>query len=148
MPSARLVGSAHLDGYGLRFNKVGWRDGSAKCNIVPKEHRVYLAIYEIREAERAILDELEGVGSGYDSTEIEIGRFGACSTYVAEQGAIDEDLHPMDWYKEMVLLGCVSNGFPEVYVRTIEAISTTADSNEERAREQWKIVEELRRSVR
>ena len=146
MPSAKLLGCTHLDGYELRFNKVGWRDGSAKCNIVPNEQRIYLAIYEILEVERAILDELEGVGSGYDSTELEIDGFGACSTYVAEQGAIDEVLRPMDWYKEMVLLGCVVNEFPAFYVRSIEAVSTTEDSNENRAREQWKIVEELRRS--
>ncbi len=146
MPSAKLLGRTHLDGYELRFNKVGWRDSSAKCNIVPNEQRIYLAIYEILEAERAILDRLEGVGSGYDRAELEIGEFGTCSTYVAEQGAVDEVLQPMDWYKEMVLLGCVVNEFPAFYVRSIEAVSTTEDSNENRAREQWKIVEELRRA--
>jgi hypothetical protein len=144
VPSAKLLGATHLDGYEIRFNKVGWRDGSGKCNITPNENRIYLAIFEILEAERAILDRFEGLGSGYDSAELRIDGFGACSTYVAAQGAIDEFRLPMDWYKEMVLLGCVANEFPQIYVQTIEAVSTRQDSNEKRAREQWKVVKELR----
>jgi hypothetical protein len=105
---------------------------------------IHLAIFEILEAERAVLDKLEGVGSGYNSAEIQVDGFGACSIYMADQGAIDESVLPMDWYKEMVLLGCVANEFPEGYVRAIEAVSTVEDSNQSRARQQWKIVEELR----
>jgi len=144
VPSARLLGATHLDGYELRFHKIGWRDGTGKCNIVPNERKVYLAIFEILEAERTVLDKLEGVGSGYDSAEVQIEGFGACSIYVADQGAIDEFARPMDWYKEMVLLGCVANEFPDFYTRDIEAISAIEDSNENRAREQWRIVTELR----
>ena len=144
VPSARLLGSTHLDGYELRFNKVGWKDGSAKCNIVPSDERIYLAVFEILEAERVVLDRFEGLGSGYESVRIEIAGFGTCSTYIADQGAVDEGLLPMDWYREMVLLGCLANDFPRFYLRSIETVSITEDSNEKRAREQWKIVEELR----
>ncbi len=147
VPSAQLLGATHLDGYELRFHKVGWRDGSGKCNIVPNEKKVYLAIFEILEVERTTLDELEGVGSGYSTAEIQIDGFGACSIYVADQGAIDEFVRPMDWYKEMVLLGCAANEFPEFYMRAIETISATEDSNEDRAREQWRIVKELRNAL-
>ena len=88
--SAKRLGSTHLDGYALRFNKVSWKDGSAKCNIVPSDERIYLAVFEILETERVILDSFEGLGSGYRNVEMEIAGFGACSTYVADQGAIDE----------------------------------------------------------
>jgi hypothetical protein len=144
VPSAKLLGATHLVGYELRFHKIGWRDGSGKCNVVPNEKMIHLAIFEILEAERAVVEKLEGVGSGYNSAEIQVDGFGACSIYMADQGAIDESVLPMDWYKEMVLLGCVANEFPEGYVRAIEAVSTAEDSNQSRARQQWKIVEELR----
>ena len=147
VPSARLLGATYLDGYELRFNKTSWKDGSGKCNIVPSESRVYLAIFEILEAERTILDTLEGLGSGYNREKLQIDGFGACSTYVADQGAIDELLFPMDWYKEMVRLGCVVNEFPDFYRRTVEAVAATEDSDEKRARAQWKIVEELRDAI-
>lgn len=147
VPSARFLGATYLDGFELTFNKVGWKDGSGKCNIVTSENRVYLAVFEILEAERVILDELEGVGSGYTSTEISLDGFGACWTYVADRSAIDESVLPMDWYKEMVRLGCLANEFPEHYLQAVEAVSAVEDSNERRAREQWKIVRELRDAI-
>lgn len=145
--SARLLGAAHLDGYELKFHKVGWRDGSGKCNIVPSENRVHLAVFEILEAERSILDQLEGVGWGYNTVEIEIEKFGVCSTYIADPGSIDETVLPIDWYKEMVRLGCVAHGFPRPYARAVETVSAIEDADERRAREQWRIVEELRDAI-
>ncbi len=112
-----------------------------------REQGVYLAIFEILEAERTILDRLEGLGSGYNSTDLDVDGFGTCASYVADRGAIDEFLPPLDWYKEMVFLGGVANQFPEFYIRDIEAVATTVDSNKKRAREQWKIVEELRLTI-
>ena len=147
VPSARFLGAAHLDGYELKFHKIGWRDGSGKCNIVRSESRVHLAVFEILEAERTILDRLEGVGSGYDSVEIQVDKFGACSTYIADQCAIDETVLPMDWYKEMVRLGCIAHEFPKLYAQAVETVSTIEDPDENRAREQWRLVEELRDAI-
>ena len=144
VPSATLLGTTQLDGYRLRFDKIGWKDGSGKCHIVAGRGRVCLAVFEVSEAERARLDAEEGVGLGYNSAEIVIPEFGACSTYIAAQSAVDELVKPMDWYKEMVRLGCIAHGFPDFYVRAVEAVSVIEDSNASRAREQWKIVEELR----
>ena len=144
VPSATLLGTTQLDGYRLRFDKIGWKDGSGKCRIVAGGGCVYLAIFEIPDAERAGLDAEEGVGLGYRSAELEVPDFGLCSTYVADRDAVDERVRPMDWYKEMVLLGCIAHEFPVFYVRAIEAVSAIEDSNAGRAREQWKLVEELR----
>ena len=147
VPSAQLLGTTHLDSFELTFNKVSWKDGSGKCNIVPSDKRVYLAIFEILETERAILDGLEGVGYGYTSTEISLDGFGACWTYVADSGAIDARVLPTDWYKEIVRLGCLANEFPEFYLQAVEAVSAVEDTNASRAREQWKIVQELRDAI-
>ena len=144
MASAKRLGKSCLEGYELRFNKISTKDGSGKCNIVPGGSGVYLAVFEILESERSILDRWEGLGEGYNCLEVDVGTFGFCSTYIADSGAIDESRQPMDWYKEMVLLGCVANEFPDSYVQTIEIIPATEDSDAERAHRQWKIVEDLR----
>ena len=77
----------------------------------------------------------------------ETDAFGRCSSYIANPSAIDESKQPLDWYKEMVLLGCLENGFSSIYVQWVESISATIDTNFERAAQQWKIVEELRNAT-
>jgi gamma-glutamylcyclotransferase len=144
VPSARLLGTCLLPGYVLKFDKVGWKDGSGKCNVVPGAQGVYLAIFQIRECERSKLDRCEGLGQGYDSVRFEAEGFGECSSYIADSSAVDQSLRPMDWYKEMVLLGSRANKFPSHYVQAIESVSVIRDPDEKRARQQWKIVEELR----
>ena len=144
MPSARLLGTCLLSGYELKFDKVGMKDGSAKCNVVSGEQGVYLAIFQIQECERSKLDRYEGLGQGYNSIEFETDGFGQCSSYIADSSAVDQSLMPMDWYKEMVLLGSLANKFPGQYVQAIESVSAIRDPDEGRARQQWRIVEELR----
>ena len=119
-------------------------DGSGKCNINFGGSGVHLAIFEIAASEKDALDRCEGLGKGYDELAIQDPSFGSCLTYVANPGAIDETLQPIDWYREMVLLGCKWNGFPDEYSQTIESIQAIEDSVEQRSHEQWKIVEELR----
>jgi hypothetical protein len=133
-----------LTGYKLKFHKTGRIDGSGKCNVVPGEQGVYLAIFQIQECERTKLDRCEGLGQGYNAVEFEVERFGQCSSYVADSSAVDQSLRPIDWYREMVFLGCLANKFPDHYVKAIESVSVIRDPDEERARRQWKIVEELR----
>ena len=111
---------------------------------MPGENGVYLAVFEILESERSILDTCEGLGSGYNAIELELAGFGRCSSYVADTNSVDECLRPMDWYKEMVLLGCAAHRFAELYIRTIETISTIEDQDGDRAREQWQLIEKLR----
>jgi len=142
--SAELLGTRVLTGHELRFNKAGFNDSSGKCNVNTGSNAVHLAIYRIKESERATLDRVEGLGKGYDSLTIRLEGFGGCSIYVADAIAINDGLQPMDWYKEMVLLGCRLHGFPNDYVRAIENIEPITDPDENRAHEQWQIVEELR----
>lgn len=143
-PSAVLIGTSLLRGYELRFNKRSWLDGSAKCSITSGECGVHLAIFEIPDSERAFLDRCEGVGCGYDRCELDLDGFGACSSYVAAPVAEENTLRPTDWYKEMVVLGCRYNRFPEEYIASIERIPAIPDLDAERAAREWRLVEQLR----
>ena len=53
----------------------------------------------------------------------------------------------MDWYKEMVLLGCVLNRFPQEYVNVVASVGSIKDPKRSRARANWKIVDELRNAI-
>ena len=145
VPSARLLGSSPLPGFQLRFNKKSDVDDSGKCGINETDSIVYVAIYEIARAEQADLDRFEGLGTGYERVTVFIEGYGHCSTYVADPAAIDETLLPMDWYKEMVLLGCLWNGFPDDYIEHIESTHSIQDPDQHRARENWQIVSALRK---
>lgn len=142
--SAKLLGTGFLPGYQLKFHKRSSIDGSGKCNILEGGPGVYVAIYEITEAERAILDECEGVGVGYDRHEIHLGEPGVCSTYVALSSAIDESLTPIHWYKEYVLRGACYHRFPSEYIASIERQGAIADPDRDRAALEWKLIRELK----
>ena len=115
--------------------------------MVPGKNGIYLAIFEVQESERSILDRVEGLNYGYNATNFETEAFGRCSSYIADASVIDEFKRPVDWYKEMVLLGCIVNDFPSEYVQQVESVSTAVDADNERAAKQWKIVEELRNAT-
>lgn len=144
VPSARQLGTGFLPGYGLRFNKRSWKDGSGKCNVVAGGSGVHLAIFSIAESERSILDGFEGLGAGYEHFTIEAEGFGTCSSYIAAPDAVDDSLRPFDWYRDMVLLGCAFNRFPASYARTIERVAAVQDPDARRARGEWLTVSALR----
>jgi gamma-glutamylcyclotransferase len=144
VPSASLIGSSSIPGYQLKFHKKSDVDGTGKCNINAGRGVVYLAIFEMAEAEKIALDKIEGLGKGYGQAILQLAGFGDCLTYVADPTVLDEALYPMDWYKEMVLLGCQRNRFPDDYVSYIHQIEPIQDPNPNRARENWRIVDALR----
>ncbi|MBT8097654.1 MAG: gamma-glutamylcyclotransferase [Woeseia sp.] len=105
---------------------------------------IYLAVYEILEIERKQLDLCEGVGDGYDYREIELEDFGTCSTYIASPSSIDDSLNPLDWYREYVIRGARYNDFPPEYIAALASIHAVADSDNDRACREWKLVDTLR----
>lgn len=143
-PSARLVGTASVDGLELRFNKRGWADGSGKCNINSGSGSIFVAVFDIRVGERALLDRYEGLGNGYDSTELVVPGLGTCSTYVAQPDAIDEALRPLEWYKQLVLLGCRFHRLPDFYVSAIENTFAVIDDNSARDQAHRQIIADIR----
>lgn len=145
--SARLLGTDIVDSWELRFNKKSDIDGSAKCNIANGRNGVRVAVYEIDLSEKTKLDRIEGLGYGYQETTICVPRYGDCWIYLAEDHAIDESLQPVDWYKEMVILGCRYHEFPADYLSQIEEIQAYLDNDEDRNREEWNLVELLRNNT-
>ena len=144
VPSASLIGTCVLSGYDLKFHKISTKDGSGKCSVAAGQQGVYLAIFEIDDAERSDLDRVEGLHYGYNQISFDTTEFGRCDSYIADSGSINDSLQPYDWYKEMVLIGCRANRFPVDYIERIEQVAAVADQNAKRAAENWGIVDELR----
>ncbi|WP_225115039.1 MULTISPECIES: gamma-glutamylcyclotransferase family protein [Bradyrhizobium] len=67
MPSCKPLGIATLPGHALRFHKRS-RDLSGKCNAFASgnNNTVIGVLFSFDPAERAKLDEAEGVGAGYE----------------------------------------------------------------------------------
>ena len=129
----------------MHFHKRSDIDGSGKCTITQGAEGVHFAVYEIAKSEKPLLDAIEGLGKGYDELTVHLPEYGDCQTYVAVAQVIDTALEPMDWYKALVLLGCRVNGFPDTYVRRIDALSSTVDPDVARWRAQWQLVAAIAR---
>ena len=142
--SATLQGTAFLQKYTLQFHKRG-QDDSAKCGFTDCGRGLHVAVYELDEADRKTLDAIEGVGNGYDVDEIHVPGFGRCFTYVASPTYVDDRLQPFDWYRELVLLGCLTHGFPNAYSRRVAALPAITDPDPLRRQQNWRTVELLRR---
>lgn len=139
LPSAQLLGTAHLAQWSLRFHKRS-KDESGKCSILSGSDGVHFAIFEISAQDKLVLDEIEGLGNGYAGVTLNIPGFGDCVSYIAEETHIDDSLRPYDWYKELVLVGARFHNFPDHHVRHIQSIQAVRDPDRERAASQWEIV--------
>lgn len=146
VPSARLIGTASVPGFDLRFHKKSV-DGSAKCDIVEAASEIHVAVFEILFEEKPLLDKIEGLGIGYDEMQIAVPNVGDCWTYTAAESHVDPTLIPYTWYRAMVLLGCELHGFPERYTRTVRQVADQPDPDEQRLRENSLIVEAMRRAT-
>ena len=136
LPSAQLLGTGRLQDWSLRFHKRSM-DASGKCSIVPGDEGVHFAIFDISNDDKLELDRIEGVGSGYAATSLDIPPFGDCATYIAEAPYVDEALRPYDWYREFVLAGADFHGFPDDYVERIASVRAIPDPDTERSASQW-----------
>lgn len=143
LPSARLLGTGHLQDWSLRFHKRS-TDASGKCSVFAGNEGVHFAIFDISEDDKLALDRIEGVGNGYAATTLNIPSFGDCATYVAEPAYVDETLLPYDWYREFVLAGAEHHGFPADYVARIASVPAITDSNVERNTLRWALAARIR----
>lgn len=135
VPSASKINNAILPDYSLFYHKRSI-DGSGKCNIKQTNGSlVHGIIFKIDENEKPDLDRAEGLGSGYEETQIEVYVEDdpvKVFTYVASESHMDSSLHPYDWYKILVLEGAREHGLPEKYINAIEEVNTVRDPNQER----------------
>lgn len=134
-PSARSIGVAELPGYELRWHKKS-RDGSGKCDVVQTgqpSSSVFGVLYEIANSEKGALDRIEGLGSGYDETEIEVHR-GAdrltVKAYIAT--ATDPTLKPYTWYCALAIAGAKEHGLPANYIARLETVPADQDPDMKR----------------
>lgn len=136
-PTARKTGTGMLREHQLRFHKIGFRDGSGKCDIfetgVP-EHKVYGILYQIEPKDKKTLDITEGLNKGYKQKEVDIklndNSIIRCFTYYATK--IDDTLQPFDWYLEHVLRGAKENQLPKEYMDFLDTIESIKDRDKER----------------
>ena len=138
--SAKLINTSFLPDWSLRFHKRSL-DKSAKCNIVSGGNGIHIAIFDISLADKATLDRIEGLGTGYAEVSLAVPDIGVCMSYVAEDSFIDSSLAPYDWYKELVLLGACAHGFPVDYTDKIRAVSACQDPDPCRSAKRWTTVE-------
>jgi hypothetical protein len=137
VPSCQVVTTAALPEHALRFHKRG-RDGSAKCDAYrtgsPLD-RVLGVVYSLLETERPALDAAEDLGRGYDASWVEVqSDQGALQvmTYCARAEMIEARLQPFDWYHAFVVRGARQRGFPDDYIRQIEAVCYQPDPDRTR----------------
>ncbi len=134
-PSVQLLGTAQLFGYQLRFHKAG-SDGSGKCDAYCTDiadDMMYGVLYELDESSKIVLDRIEGLGYGYDDTQVDV-QFGGqqvqAITYIATR--IDKTRKPYDWYHHHVLVGAREAALPAHYLRHLESVAVETDPDSER----------------
>ena len=145
VPHASFRTVARLHGFALKFHKRSV-DGSAKCNIVPASDEVVIGvIFEVPHAEKRELDRAEGLGNGYEEQELmvvfEDGEERSVVTYVASSAHVDARLQPYTWYREYVIRGARSHGFPSAYVEAIAEVVAIRDPDPDREARELAVLE-------
>ncbi len=139
----RFYGTGWLDGYTLRFHKMS-KDGSGKCNVYKTQHkadRVYGALFDLSDKQKAALDGFEG--PGYDSVAVLINSQSGiinAQTYVAKPNNIEPSLIPFDWYKAFVVEGAKEVHLPGEYIRQLEHVNSTEDVDHVRSHSNWSLL--------
>ena len=148
VPSARKVTNAYLQEYRFAFNKTSRRDGSAKGNIMPtgnSEDAVWGVLFEIQDRDKHALDREEGLGYGYNemivSTTTLDNKIVHALAYIADSSAIEDNLLPFDWYRDMVITGAARNELPERYINKLKQFPCKADNDEIRRRRKYSIIQ-------
>jgi hypothetical protein len=102
---------------------------------------MYGLLYEIGEQEKSILDDIEGLGLGYDIKWVEVmsddGVVHHAFTYVATD--IDPLARPYSWYWHHVVSGAKQAGLPTWYVDQIEGVTVKQDLDANRHQLEMKI---------
>ena len=150
-PGARLVGTTRVDGYRLEFRKRSV-DGSAKCTLSltgASSDAAYGAVFSLPDNEVTLLDEIEGLGQGYEKEWISVdvgGKAVSAFTYIASHTHLVDDLAPYHWYKAFVLAGARELAFPPGYIRQLDAVDSQYDDDTERRTRNERLLSRIARS--
>ena len=144
LPKARHVEVGILTGHRLNFRKKDDAGLSAKCDIeLTDDHsdEVIGVVYEISIDDKQRLDQIEGLGAGYDEKIVQVttlsGNILSSVTYFAIN--IDHNLIPYHWYKQHVLRGAIEHGLPADYIRKIKSFESQEDADEHRSHRELSI---------
>jgi len=146
--SSEIIECVSLPAYQLHFHKVS-RDGSAKCNLLysgDPTDVVHGVVYRMRADERALLDQAEGLGRGYELSHFSIDgaeHSHRVFCYLADPRYIDDQLKPYDWYKQLVLSAARYHGFPQDYVQRLAQVAAQPDQDQQRAGFHYALVNAL-----
>ncbi|MGM0451279.1 MAG: gamma-glutamylcyclotransferase family protein [Pseudomonadota bacterium] len=139
VPESRFRSVAWLRHHRLVFHKRSLEDHSAKCDALhtgDPDDWVVGVVYDIPEADKPVLDRIEGLGKGYDEALIQPqtpdGDTLEARMYAATD--VDPSLTPYSWYRAHVLIGAWENGFPEDYVERI--LQTPVQQDPDAARQE------------
>lgn len=143
----KQIGRASLYEHQFRFHKCG-KDGSAKADALYTGHKrdcVHGVLYHLAETDKALLDQIEDAGVGYEAKPVDVitpeGNTIGAYTYVALH--IDRSLYPFDWYHQHVLNGALSASLPTEYIEFLEGLSYCPDHDQERVRKELAIYHSL-----
>lgn len=132
-PSARLIGPAEAQGFGVRFEKRGM-DGSGKATLIAGKGAARGAVFRLDRADLAALDRAEGAGRGYDRhdriTILLGGQRHRAMTYVAPHPVAG--LRPFDWYLALVLAGARCHGFDAAHLAGLRRTPWQPDPDPDR----------------
>ena len=145
VPSAERLGLFILEQHVLRFHKIS-RDGSGKCDVFQTDDpddSVFGALFKIDPGEKPVLDEIEGLGVGYEEKLVnvknDVGDVIEAVTYYATR--IDPSLKPYSWYLNHVIVGAKEINVPAHYLKGIQSIESIEDRDTKRDAEQRAIHE-------
>ena len=136
--TARVIGTATAQGFGLDFSKPG-KDGSGKATLFRSDlHETATpgVLYEIDRSELHLLDKAESAGYGYDRfddfsvTNGSTGEIARATTYIA--CAPEPELVPFDWYLALVLAGSLYHSLHEDHHRRLRTIRHVVDTDHTR----------------
>ena len=148
--ACHMAGVALLENAALCFHKTGL-DCSGKCDIVFGETNaagVWGVVYQISSEQKAILDQHESLGEGYQILETRVitrqNQRLPVYTYQAMSDFIDPNLKPFDWYHELVLQGAYFHGFPPDYLVRLQEITMIPDHKPARAEKHERLLKTIR----
>ena len=138
--TACFLGVAIVHGNTLAFSKKS-EDGSGKATIArtaSDDTVLYGALFEIDLNERPSLDRSEG--ADYDrKDEFVVRRVDndeelTVTTYIAKHDAMEKNLIPYDWYKQLIVAGAWQGKVPDSYLARLKAIESIPDPCPERTK--------------
>lgn len=143
--SYKKIGIGYLPKHSLRFHKIS-KDGSGKADAYytgKDSDVVWGVIGHIDSKAKSKLDRFEGLGKGYNDDVVEVitneGKISA-TTYLADENCIDFNLLPYDWYKDIVVQGCIENQLPQDYIDVIKGSSFKKDPDVQRRQKHYGIL--------